>query len=93
VIELTDEMADAFHGAAWPKSWGGGDPLWEDGLAAVLALVEQDRCLQPRGHVRDLMEGLCSAVVETKGALVRCGKRADGHDAHLARHDGWDVIW
>lgn len=41
-IEVTDEIRDAFEAAAWPPHWVGGDPLWEDGLAAVFAIVERD---------------------------------------------------
>ncbi len=37
---------------------------------------------------------ICPATVDTRGELVRCGKRLDSHDTHLGRsRDGWDVIW
>lgn len=44
-------------------------------------------------HVYPLAAPTCSATVDTKGTTVRCGKKPDGHDTHLGRHDGWDVIW
>jgi hypothetical protein len=41
-----------------------------------------------------LSKETCSETLETKGAVVRCGKKPNHLDnAHLARHDGWDVIW
>jgi hypothetical protein len=40
-IERTKEMDDVFHAAAWHPNWGGGDPAWQAGLDAVLALAER----------------------------------------------------
>jgi hypothetical protein len=51
VIEVTDEMREAFQVAAgWPgPPWRFG-PDVANGLAAVLALVERDYCLERKGH-------------------------------------------
>lgn len=50
MIEPTDEMVEAFELAAWPKPDSETIHI-EAGLAAVLALVERDHCLERKGHV------------------------------------------
>lgn len=52
MIEPTDEMLAAFLAEARPsRLWADGDPDWRAGLAAVLAVVARDRCLEAAGHV------------------------------------------
>lgn len=86
MIEMTTEMVQALWRVLPSEVQEGREPDdVEPWVEAVLAAVERD--------LRRSEHGLCSATVETKGALVRCLKKADGHDAHLGRHDGWDVVW
>jgi hypothetical protein len=100
VIELTDEMKAAFRAAQEQRAAElvaegaplGGHDILDRGLAAVLAIVARDRCMERRGHGYH-PPASCRATVETKGTTVRCGKPADAHDAHLGRHEGWDVVW
>jgi hypothetical protein len=47
VTEPTAEMVSAFELASWAN---GQEEDVAAGLAAVLAIVERDRCMQPRGH-------------------------------------------
>lgn len=47
-IEPTDEMVSAFELASWAN---GREQDIGTGLAAVLAIVARDRCMQPSGHV------------------------------------------
>lgn len=52
-MDVTDEMIKAFADAAWEKPVEFGGLEMADnraGLAAVLALVERDHCLEPKGH-------------------------------------------
>jgi hypothetical protein len=57
VIEPTDEMVEAYGRAVWstPRSKSDAETTRarrRAGLAAVLAIVERDRCMQPRGHAQ-----------------------------------------
>lgn len=47
MIEPTAEMVSAFELASWAN---GQEEDVDAALAAVLAIVERDRCMQPRGH-------------------------------------------
>lgn len=49
MIEPTDEMLDAYVDAADP--WDDTDGQARARIAAVLAIVGRDRCMEPRGHV------------------------------------------
>lgn len=59
MIEPTDEMRRDFRAAMERRSREavaagepfGGDAILNAGLAAVLALVERERCMELRGHV------------------------------------------
>lgn len=79
MIEPTDEMIYAFAGE--PEITATDAHAIRVGLAAVLAIVE-----------RDFLTG-CRATVETRGVTVACKKDDDGHDTHLGRSSGWDVVW
>jgi hypothetical protein len=60
VIEPTDEMKAAFRAAQNRRAEElvaenaplGGHDILDRGLAAVLAIVARDRCMEARGHVR-----------------------------------------
>jgi hypothetical protein len=49
VIEPTDEMVQLVYEQI--DFWNHGDDGIREGLAAVLAIVERDRCMERRGHV------------------------------------------
>jgi hypothetical protein len=91
VIELTDEMADAFQTAAWPKCWAGGDPLWEQGLAAVLAIVERDQAARIEAEAAAERERIRQIVGLPFFAAIRCvpdGRIQNGcviHDGKTVR--------
>ncbi len=59
MIEPTDEMKAAFRAAQERRAAElvaegaplGGHDILDRGLAAVLAIVARDRCMQARGHV------------------------------------------
>ena len=78
-IEVTDEMREAFEAAAWPPNWVGGEPLWEDGLAAVLAIVERD------------LAGPCTSEMPRilGDGVIHCELR-QGHDG---RHVSGPTTW
>lgn len=79
MIEPTQELVRA----AWDEI-DFVNHTWESveaAVKAVLAIVE-----------RDYLTG-CRAILDTRGALVACRKPDDGHDTHVGRHDGWDVVW
>lgn len=83
-IEITDEMRAAFLANTDDTCEQAGcsrDDCLDVRLAAAFAIVE-----------RDLLSK-CGATVETRGHIVRCAKEPDGHDAHLGRLLGWDVVW
>lgn len=79
-IERTKEMDDAFHAAAWHPNWGGGDPDWQAGLDAVLALVERNYSLSPYCNA-ELMPGVaCKRLAGTRHkheALLPTGSRVE----------------
>jgi hypothetical protein len=50
VIEPTEEMERAYAGGTGSPSWK-LPPGHRAGLAAVLAIVERDRCMESKGHV------------------------------------------
>jgi hypothetical protein len=52
VIEPTDEMVEAFRAVEGTGGWGRNDPreAVRAGLAAVLAIVARDRCMEASGH-------------------------------------------
>jgi hypothetical protein len=73
VIEVTDEMRAAFRADRddWCDEIGcGRDDCLTERLAAVLAIVERDRCLAPAGHV---WHPLTEQAVKVKWVCRKCG--------------------
>jgi hypothetical protein len=75
VIEPTDEMVEAYGRAVWPTPRSKSDAETtrarrRAGLAAVLAIVERDRCMQPRGHADQPLAA---------PPIVHLAIRGDGH--------------
>lgn len=50
MIKVTEEMQLAFIEGKQASTWG-PNTAYADGLAAVLAIVERDHCMEPKGHV------------------------------------------
>lgn len=81
MIEPTDEMR-----AAYLAAWAGNGCSIKAGLAAVLAIVERDHCLERRGHARGpLTKGAptprrCEAVHEDG---TRCERKPHPTGLHV----------
>jgi hypothetical protein len=93
VIELTDEMIEAFYLA------GQDGPDVRAGLAAVLAIVERDRCMEPKGHVWHPLTkpGPCPALLKPFASPydlggLPCKLRAGHEGMHENGVTSWGLV-
>jgi hypothetical protein len=83
VIEPTDEMIYAFAGE--PEITATDAHAIRVGLAAVLAIVDRDRCPERRGHVWHPLDKTPPALPKKCGS-TRWGMPCDRPDGHPGNH-------
>lgn len=88
-VEQIGRLVDAF--------WGGHDApegSSEDGIMAVLAELARDRCMQPRGHVWNPLDGRPATCGAPGPDGLACGRQPHpGDQGHGTVRPGELVTW